>query len=255
MPFLRAVILFALVLVLAACAPIPPAQPPATPVSAEPTAALPAARMANPASVYCESQGGRVEIVTDAQGAQSGVCVLPGGDRCDEWAFYRGECGPAAQPTAPANAQDPANAHYELPDIGSFELKEGKYEQPAGEGATQARIVGLNASAAGDLDGDGKQDAVAELWANTGGSGVFHYLVALLNKDGALRQAASTLLGDRVRLNRLGIEPGGVIRVDYLGQGPQDALCCPSQPFTRTYRLDEGALKLLTEVGATPTPR
>lgn len=46
----------------------------------------------NPASVYCEEQGGKVEIQTDASGAQTGICVFPDGSACDEWAYYRGEC-------------------------------------------------------------------------------------------------------------------------------------------------------------------
>ncbi|MFH1329393.1 MAG: DUF333 domain-containing protein [Actinomycetota bacterium] len=48
----------------------------------------------NPASVFCEEQGGTVEIVTAADGSQSGVCHFPDGSVCDEWAFFRGECAP-----------------------------------------------------------------------------------------------------------------------------------------------------------------
>jgi putative hemolysin len=52
------------------------------------------AELANPASIYCEEQGGRVEIL-DADGGQQGMCVFPDGATCEEWAFYRGECDPA----------------------------------------------------------------------------------------------------------------------------------------------------------------
>lgn len=48
----------------------------------------PAARIANPASVYCAERGGRLEIV-DAPGGQAGFCVLPDGRRVEEWALYR----------------------------------------------------------------------------------------------------------------------------------------------------------------------
>lgn len=54
----------------------------------------PDAGLANPASVYCTEQGGRVEMRTDANGVQ-GVCVFDDGTECDEWAYWRGECGPA----------------------------------------------------------------------------------------------------------------------------------------------------------------
>ena len=53
--------------------------------------------MPNPASVYCEQNGNKLEIQTAADGSQSGVCVFPDGSTCDEWAYFRGECGPAAQ--------------------------------------------------------------------------------------------------------------------------------------------------------------
>ena len=52
--------------------------------------------MPNPASVYCEQNGNTLEIQTADDGSQSGVCVFPDGSTCDEWAYFRGECGPAA---------------------------------------------------------------------------------------------------------------------------------------------------------------
>jgi|GEM_PF-1644201 len=48
--------------------------------------------LANPASVYCEQNGGKLEIVTAADGSQSGNCILPDGTKCEEWAYYRGDC-------------------------------------------------------------------------------------------------------------------------------------------------------------------
>jgi putative hemolysin len=47
--------------------------------------------IANPASVYCEKQGGTLEIVTEEAG-QRGICTLEDGTQCDEWAYFRGEC-------------------------------------------------------------------------------------------------------------------------------------------------------------------
>ena len=68
--------LLAGLLVLAACEAAQ--EPPATP----------AARIANPASVYCAERGGRLEIVDEPDG-QAGFCVLPDGRRVEEWALYR----------------------------------------------------------------------------------------------------------------------------------------------------------------------
>jgi hypothetical protein len=50
----------------------------------------------NPASVYCTETGNKLEIRTASDGSQNGICVFPDGNTCDEWAFYRGECGQAA---------------------------------------------------------------------------------------------------------------------------------------------------------------
>ncbi len=48
--------------------------------------------MANPASVYCEENGGALEIKTDDGGGQYGVCKFSNGKECEEWAFFRGTC-------------------------------------------------------------------------------------------------------------------------------------------------------------------
>lgn len=48
--------------------------------------------LANPAAVYCEETGGRVRIETGPEG-ERGICVLPDGSECDEWLYFRGECG------------------------------------------------------------------------------------------------------------------------------------------------------------------
>lgn len=67
----------------------------------EPTSLPPAATMPNPASVYCEQNGGKLEFRQDAAGGVAGICVFPDGSECEEWAYYRGECKPAAPPSSP----------------------------------------------------------------------------------------------------------------------------------------------------------
>jgi putative hemolysin len=43
--------------------------------------------MANPASVYCEERGGSLKLEGSV-----GMCELPDGEFCEEWAYFRGEC-------------------------------------------------------------------------------------------------------------------------------------------------------------------
>jgi putative hemolysin len=49
--------------------------------------------IANPASVYCVQSGYTLEIRTNAEGSEYGVCIFPDGNECEEWAFFRNECG------------------------------------------------------------------------------------------------------------------------------------------------------------------
>ena len=46
----------------------------------------------NPAAVYCEELGYELEIRSDEQGNQYGVCMFPDGSECEEWKYHRGEC-------------------------------------------------------------------------------------------------------------------------------------------------------------------
>jgi putative hemolysin len=89
---MKRIFTFTIVLIALAACTAPQVQAPA------PTATdILLANMPNPASVYCKEQGNKHEICMAADGSQSGVCIFPDGSTCDEWAYYRGECGPSAQ--------------------------------------------------------------------------------------------------------------------------------------------------------------
>ncbi len=57
----------------------------------------PQVNMPNPASAYCEQQGNKHEIQMASDGSQNGICVFPDGSTCEEWAYFRGECGQTQQ--------------------------------------------------------------------------------------------------------------------------------------------------------------
>ncbi len=80
-----------LLLALTACTAPQIQKPELTATSTSPV------NMPNPASVYCVQHGNKLEIHSAADGSQSGVCVFPNGSTCDEWAYFRGECGLGAQ--------------------------------------------------------------------------------------------------------------------------------------------------------------
>jgi len=81
-------------------------------------------QLPNPASVYCEEQGGTVEIRTEADGGQYGVCIFTDGSECDEWAFYRGECQPGESLGDEAGIANPASVYCEEQG-GTLDLESG----------------------------------------------------------------------------------------------------------------------------------
>jgi putative hemolysin len=105
--------LFPLIVVVCLAATAACSRRPAT-AAPDPTPAL---GMPNPASVHCEENGGRVEA-REGAGGSAGVCVFADGSECDEWAFFRGECGPAGTPGAmpPLDGQGPSPEAALAPD-------------------------------------------------------------------------------------------------------------------------------------------
>ena len=121
-------LVFVLALIFSACAPtqsdsiqptadqLSPIQPtPDQLTGIQPTFTQPAPTqpaqdqlaLPNPASVFCEEQGGKLEIRTDADGNQSGVCLFQDGSECDEWAYFRGECQPGQSGSPDVHAPEP----------------------------------------------------------------------------------------------------------------------------------------------------
>lgn len=152
-------------------------------------------------------------------------------------------CGPdgpapesATRPREPAELSAAAlrNASFGLPYAKEPEVRltEGVFRDTAQRVTTQM----LPEYAVGDLDGDGVPDAAIVLATNTGGSGVFHDLVAVVNAGGVPRSAATEPLGDRVVLE--GVRIGdGEIRVELTSHGPGDPMCCPTLRGVRRFRL------------------
>lgn len=52
--------------------------------------------LANPASTYCAQKGYKLEIRDEADG-EVGYCIFPDGNECEEWSFFRKECGDSYQ--------------------------------------------------------------------------------------------------------------------------------------------------------------
>lgn len=58
----------------------------------EQTSSVENAEIANPASVYCEGNGGTLQIETGEDWSQSWICMFEDGSYCEEWSYFRWEC-------------------------------------------------------------------------------------------------------------------------------------------------------------------
>nr|MBP8124966.1 hypothetical protein [Caldilineaceae bacterium] len=148
---------------------------------------------------------------------------------------------PTPEPTVPApiTAEDAANLAYTGIYTEAVQLIDGKFEgDPFVPGSASRPTVMLlpDFFAQGDLNGDDLADAATLLVENSGGSGAFIYLAALLNGADGPANAATVLVGDRGNPNSLTIADGTIV-LNFLTQGPTDPMCCPTQPLTQTYAL------------------
>lgn len=122
---------------------------------------------------------------------------------------------------------------------GAVTLADGRYENaPARRSVTLARGFRIT----GDLDGDGRDEAVVLLAESRGGSGTFNYLAIVSGKSGAAANVATTPLGDRVQVRAARIHARR-LELDVVRAGPQDAMCCPGELATVAWELRGGRIQ------------
>jgi hypothetical protein len=142
------------------------------------------------------------------------------------------------------------NGNYFAPFYSrTVKLVNGAYSE--GSGANLYTVQMLDTVALGDLNGDGVGDAAIILVESGGGSGEFESVVDVLNAGGAPSQAGQAQLGDRVEIKSMAIN-SGTIALDTLVQGPNDPMCCPSQPETQSFRMVGNVLWLTRLTSRTP---
>ncbi len=97
----------------------------------------------------------------------------------------------------------------------------------------------------GDLNGDGQQDAAVLLLENSGGSGDFIYLAAVINDNGNARNIATQLVGDRVQFRNLKISSGN-ITADTITIADGESYAQPSLKMHLLYQLQGDKLVQLS---------
>lgn len=71
-----------------------------------------------------------------------------------------------------------------------------------------------------DLDGDGREDVTFLLTQETGGSGIFYYVVAALNTERGYVGSEALFLGDRIAPQTTGKGKGRIVIVNYVDHAP-----------------------------------
>jgi len=148
---------------------------------------------------------------------------------------------PGLPPSAGLTADLLRNATYSLEGcdgaVHSYPLANGSYA--SGPDSSAAGYISLSLGdlvANGDLNFDEVEDAAVILGVNCGGTGVFTYLLAVLNSGGLPLSTAYVFIDDRPMINSLSITSGEILS-DILIHGSDDPMCCPAFQTQQGYRL------------------
>ncbi len=121
---------------------------------------------------------------------------------------------PATGADAPVTFDSPLNGAYEF-DGQKIILVNGKAEQVITPGSVSELVTSIfGQPVTGDLDNDGTQDSIFFVSQETGGTGVFFYVVAAVKVGGQYAGTKAIFLGDRIAPQNITIK-NGVASVNY----------------------------------------
>jgi heat shock protein HslJ len=151
-------------------------------------------------------------------------------------------CG-TDQQSAP-RAPDHRDAEYVLGGQ-RVRLANGVAEIEAAPGsATKISTRYYGNEARHDLNADGKEDVVFLLTQETGGSGVFYYVVAALAGERGFAGTQGVLLGDRIAPQTTEVGTDRIVTVSYADRAPGESFAVPpSQSKTIRLLLDTDTLQ------------
>ena len=107
------------------------------------------------------------------------------------------------------------------------------------DASTTVRTALFGQPVLGDLNGDGKADAVVLLTRDTGGSGTFYYVAAALNSPQGMKGTNAVLLGDRIAPQPTQIQNGTMI-INYADRAPGEPMTTPPSVGVSAYFTVEG---------------
>lgn len=138
---------------------------------------------------------------------------------------------------------DPGNASYKIEDK-TITLVNGVSETEAAPGSaikTVTRYFGNETK--GDLNEDGREDSAFLITHDSGGSGVFYYIVSVLQMSSGYKPTNAVFVGDRIAPQSTNIIDG-VLYVNYAERKPDEPMTAqPSVGVTKAFVVTpEGAL-------------
>ena len=96
--------------------------------------------------------------------------------------------------------------------------------------------------AIGDLNNDKKNDSALLLVQDSGGTGLFYYVVAIVNDAGVIKNTNSIFIGDRIEPVSLDIKDQK-IQLNYIDRNPSDPMTAdPTVRVTKYFEIKNGEL-------------
>jgi hypothetical protein len=123
------------------------------------------------------------------------------------------------------------------------QLKDGVYEEGSGQDSLLMQL--LPQAAFGDLNNDGREDAVLLFSENYGGSGNFVAMTALLAADDGYIQMTPISIDDRPLIDTVTIEEGRIV-LNATVHNINDAMVNPTKQTVQTYKVANGKLVLVS---------
>jgi hypothetical protein len=144
-------------------------------------------------------------------------------------------------------ADKPENAVYTI-DGKPLLFVNGKYEgEITADFATKAKASIFGEPVYGDLNEDGKDDAVLLIEYDPGGSGTFYYVASAVNVDGKYKGSNAVLLGDRIAPQNVLIENGEVVANYAERKSDEPMVAIPSVGVSKYLKYESGVLKEITK--------
>jgi len=140
------------------------------------------------------------------------------------------------------SAADARNATYTI-EGEEFTLINGRSEKAITPGsATKTITQYFGNEVKSDFNYDGIEDAAFLLTQDSGGSGTFYYVAAVISSEGGFKGTNAILLGDRIAPQTTEFRNGEII-VNYADRKPGEPLTAkPSVGISKYFKITDGRL-------------